>query len=518
MSEKLLSTNPEFDTCKNRTCFIFLREEPYIILNESELKKQSSNRSFVFNCNDSGQIRGLGGTAFEVIRRTAARNSACVWGGPDCSFNNMVDFIDKTAKKKETRPYRFAGTGLLTENADRTRPHVIPSKSLFTEELVIYGVDERRETRRAFPFQSIWQPFHAFTWLSLVTFIVAVIFAAILTARAFGPCPFSCRSFATYVVHGYSDYSVAAWTPPPKTRDSSCLTPEEREREYAQRITDRLATYKLARTLIRYARHVILIVFLLFYEMAVAKFLFVEQRRPLIKDILKVKSQDGLKHYCVEKNAATEDTWYRTVVGSGHKNDSLIRWHRGQNNRECFDWVLDEKNIGWNTSKGKERPRFVVGFKSAGTYQVLRLDSCKRMKIFRTVPALYQFGAGWIFGSTVPEEERLAVDRDFGNVKLSKELNSIAKEDIGTLDSANCKTIFRDIDIQVLGIVVLIISAPFFLLLILVLVFYYLRSFPVADDVPSVFVELKRNRVKNKRTPKLLRRRRGRVDSNSTAI
>lgn len=136
----------------------------------------------------------------------------------------------------------------------------------------------------------------------------------------------------------------------------------------------------------------------------------------------------------------------------------------------------------------------MIGFKSAGAFQVQRRSACKLVKIFRTDPALYQFGAKWIFGRWVPEEERLAVDRDFGNVKISMELDRIAKRDMGTL----CKTVFRDIGIDILGIVVLIICGPFFLVLILVLVFYYLKTFPAPDEVPAVFVELERNPPKKK--------------------
>lgn len=49
-------------------------------------------------------------------------------------FNDMVDVIDEKAQNEQTAVYRFGGTGLLTENAERTRPHVFPSKSLFTED------------------------------------------------------------------------------------------------------------------------------------------------------------------------------------------------------------------------------------------------------------------------------------------------------------------------------------------------------------------------------------------------
>lgn len=86
---------------------------------------------------------------------------------------------------------------------------------------MIFGVDDREPNRRAFPLSLMLQPFSIGTWFSLSASLVAVAATALLTARAFGPRPFSRRSFATFVVHIYSDYTVAAWAPPSSPSDSS---------------------------------------------------------------------------------------------------------------------------------------------------------------------------------------------------------------------------------------------------------------------------------------------------------
>lgn len=87
--------------------------------------------------------------------------------------------------------------------------------------------------------------------------------------------------------------------------------------------------------------------FLLFYEMAVARFLFVEQSRPSLKDVSDL-TREQLREYSVEENAATEDTWNRTVFGNGEQyaNDSeaAYPWHRCSTNSECFDWVLNKED------------------------------------------------------------------------------------------------------------------------------------------------------------------------------
>lgn len=143
-------TNPDFDTCKERPCLIFLRQEPYIVLESDLMRKFHANRSIVFDCMDSSMIPGLSGIAFDIMSMTSAKNSACMWGGPRCFFKDMVDFIDNTAQSKETGMYQFAATGLLVENSHRVRKHVFPSVSLFTEQLVITGTNDVGQSAAAF--------------------------------------------------------------------------------------------------------------------------------------------------------------------------------------------------------------------------------------------------------------------------------------------------------------------------------------------------------------------------------
>lgn len=111
-------------------------------------------------------------------------------------------------------------------------------------------------------------------------------------------------------------------------------------------------------------------------------------------------------------------------------------------------------------------------------HYLLRLGACEQMKIFQTEPELYKFGAGWIFGKAVPGSFRLAVDRDVSNLKLSRKLEEIANRDAGTIDTPKCRTVFRDIGVEVLGIAALIGIVPFFIILIAVLVFHFLKRIP----------------------------------------
>lgn len=255
-------------------------------------------------------------------------------------FNDMVNFVDNTAKSNKTAAYQFAVRGLLLENSLRQRKHIIQSVSLLAEELVIVGLHSRRPTRKPFPFPVIVQPFGALTWicLSVTLFVVAV--SAIWTAYTFGPRPFGWRSILTFVAHGYLDYDVARRTPLPFKRET--------ESSFIKRAKDRITVYRLAKHLIRITLQIVLIVFLLFYEMGVARVLFVAQRRPSQKDVGKL-TKDELRLYSVEKNSAAEETWNLAVVGDGSKYNKTDKdkfpWRRCSPLSDCFDMVLDKTSI-----------------------------------------------------------------------------------------------------------------------------------------------------------------------------
>lgn len=374
--------NTDFDTCKKRPCFIFLRQEPYIVLNEDVMQKIYANRTVVFDCKDTGDIPGLGGTTFEFIRRTAASNAACVWGGPECLFNDLVDFIDNSAQNNATGMYQFAATGLFLENSHRERKHLFQSISLQTEELVIFGVDSRRPTRKPFPFMLVLQPFTPAAWASFLVWLFIVAVSEVCAAYTFGPRPFCRRSLLIFVVHGYPDFNVACTSPPP--------TGGETENQFMKRVDRRIKNCNFARKLTRLELSLIIVVFLLWYEYGLAKVLFVEQRKPSLKDVSKLTRED-LELYSIEGNSAAEDTWNRTVFGDGTKyNETTIPWHRSSKESNYFDWILAEKKYqrDYPHWRKKRRLEFIVGFKSTGTYQVLRRGACERMTIFRTEPNL----------------------------------------------------------------------------------------------------------------------------------
>lgn len=132
-----LESNPEeFAACKDGTtvCYFFRSQDPFIILPEV----QDGRRDLLdplekpFDCsryNESSLLglsigedevdsnKGLGGLVFDVlstVSKSANVSTLCFFAGPDCSFNELVDYLGNTADPAHPAAGMLLGiTGIL---------------------------------------------------------------------------------------------------------------------------------------------------------------------------------------------------------------------------------------------------------------------------------------------------------------------------------------------------------------------------------------------------------------------
>eukprot|EP00171_Calliarthron_tuberculosum_P011416 IDg11416t1 len=338
----------DFAGCVTKPCFIFVSEEPFIRLDSAT---RTPNHRKPFPCNKAHwQTPLLGGSVFNVMALTSAGDGAlCVWGGPKCRFNKMVKFIDKAAT--EAPEYQFGAIGLLSEIKERLTANVAQSVSLAQEELAIFGPDP--DIRDSFPFQRLVRPFRLLTWAAFAFFFAAIVIGGWCTACAFGSCSLSLRR----AFHFFMDprEAVVGSAPLLTMQESLDHSPSECVRIYERRRLDRIGLFHVAKILLRLALTAMLIIFLLFYELAVVNFLFIERSRPKVQDVGNL-TVDDLRRYAVEEEAATEKLWLNAVYKPGKFDQRRPPWRRCAHLEKCFDWALDEKN----------EVTYVVGFKSAG--------------------------------------------------------------------------------------------------------------------------------------------------------
>ncbi len=302
------NTHPgDFKECKTNVCFIFLREEPFVMLDK---RMTSDAHAVLFPCRTPrSKFPQLHGAAFSVMQMTDARNALCVWGGPRCLFNDMVDFIDRHSPE-----YQFSASGLLTETSWR-RGEVEPSwpsVSIVTEQLVIVGPSKGMKKRKnPFPIYNVLRPFRFNAWALFISFLVVIALFAFWTAFVFGPRERTPRNFYYFFFCDYPKHAVAATTPALTAAESMDSTVEEMEAMFLKRVAYRMSSYKVARRILQLAVSLVVVIFLLFYEMAVVHFLFIESKKPIVQNP-KALSKEELKGYSIEENAATEKVWNRT--------------------------------------------------------------------------------------------------------------------------------------------------------------------------------------------------------------
>lgn len=450
-----LSTNEaEFGRCREQPCFIFISEPPYVRLDKSMV---NASQSELFPCGEPrSRYRYLRGSAFDVMQRTDVGNrSLCVWGGPNCQFNQLVDFVDVAATKYPG--YQFGVTGLLLENSQRLRANITQSISLLQEELAFFG--PARGIRDPFPFYQLVRPFRVQAWLLWIGACATVCLSFWVTACVFGPAPMTPCALFTFLMD--SKAGVAAGV-------GNIGNPEARERL----IAESLSRFHVARLMLRISVSAMCVIFLLFYEIAVVNFLFIENNKAFVRNIrgLSLKS---LRQFSVEENAATEDVW-NAATHTPEKYDfadpASFPWKRCKNLTQCFDWAIDPENP----------VKFVVGFESGGLFQVLRRQKCEELTKYGTQARLYSFGAGWLYGRHIPMEFRRRVDQQLADLHEGEELPEIIEDDAGIVDSSSCIAQISDIDVGVIGASVVTLVVPFLVLMIIMVVFYW---FCVRPDV-----------------------------------
>lgn len=443
-----------FEQCRRKPCFIFLEEAPYTKV-DSKNETREGNQLFV--CGRTGAaMRHASGSAFSIIKQTSAFDALCVWGGPQCSFNEMVRFIDAAAT--EAPGYAFGAMGVLFEEPQRLSENLAQSVSLLQEELSIFG--PHADERPVFPFQRLVRPFRPLTWFVFGLFFFAIGLGAWLTACAFDDDAWS----PNRVFHLFmgADEPVISSVSLPTLDDRVTRSQSECRRILENRITDHISSYKVSRIMIRLSLTSMVVIFLLFYELSVVNFLFIETKALNVQDVRSLSASE-LTAYAVEEDTAAEDVWGQAVYAEGKYNHSRPPWKRCYNLGKCFDWALDPES----------EVKFVVAFRTSGVFQIRSRGVCNIMTIHEMLNK-YAFGAGWLYGKYVNKSFRRTVDKEIMDLHETGVLPATI-EDVGRLNVGSCAHLIHDIDVGVIGASVAILVMPP-LLVVQCLMLYYILT------------------------------------------
>ena len=72
----------------------------------------SEEHQIPFPCSEyKQQHKNLSGAFFDIVKATGTLgNAQCVWGGSECEFDDMVEFVRRS---KDAGSYKFIAGGLL---------------------------------------------------------------------------------------------------------------------------------------------------------------------------------------------------------------------------------------------------------------------------------------------------------------------------------------------------------------------------------------------------------------------
>lgn len=268
----------QFQVCKSQPCFVFLEQEPHVIIEDHEKLPKKP-----FPCRKAKEL-GISGAVFDVLVNSFTdheSNYMCVWGGPreECTYNHLVNFLYHFRYT-----HQFAFANFLVDLPLRRCMHNVGAP-LRKDRIVIIGrvIDNDMTTDSpSRMFSNLLRPFHSETWL-----LFSGLFLIILTLGA-----------------------LVVWFLGPKRRPSLSRTllflmghHEVAQHPHRHRFSISIISLFLNSSIVALSA-----IMVLFYEIAVVNFLFRQNSIPSLKDVGTIPEED-LIEYCVNKNSAVDLVW-----------------------------------------------------------------------------------------------------------------------------------------------------------------------------------------------------------------
>lgn len=186
-----------FRVCEKKPCFVFVGEEPVVFL---DLAFVSDKQAYPFRCSDRIKYPSFCGYFFEFVQSIPALNeSYCIWGGPECTADGMVEFVEEASRS--TKAQLIVGCNLFVQPY-RITQHTIPSVSFNEGEVLVFGSTKDRRLTISTAIRVIVQPFEPFAWILLSGVVLGFIVTRIIIAHVF-TCPFQTVSFARNCLDGF---------------------------------------------------------------------------------------------------------------------------------------------------------------------------------------------------------------------------------------------------------------------------------------------------------------------------
>ena len=398
-----------FEICKTELCFVILKDYPFVLINST----LESEEPQPFLCRDHDilypKTKGL---FFDVLQGVSeyvpeVRNAQCIFGGKKCSFDNSVRFVEDIVKNEPS--YQFVAGGYLVFLFYRRSKYTVHSQPYASDRTVVVFLPENARDSFAEAWKQVFQPFSAHGWGFLFGMLLIFLFGLGLHAKRFSGAR-GIREFARWFILSKpldrGVWETASWN-----------------------------SLKLGVA-------VFFAVLILLYELSIVNFILTGPVL-LVDNIEQLKTLE-VKNFAVVKGSASE-TIFKYAAG---KEDLIgtVPWFQGESSGDIIDMVV------------KRQIKYAFSVQSTVS-NILYLDNlCDKVV---AVPMEKRDSGGWYYGTNIPIELRLNIDRAMSKLVL-KQKPKVWRNQYGE-SPLSCGKVTGEIDHKVIMVLFALTVGPFLL-------------------------------------------------------
>jgi len=195
-----------YDVCKDEDCIIFRTGPPFVFL-DPQMKHLEDQRPFLCSEYLKQHNGGLDGVVFKFIERIKPLEDAhCVWAGHDCGFDEMLDFMKKSALQGDQ--HRWIVGSILFALPYRITNYSLPTLPFYEDQLFIIGPPMQGYTSLKEAWVTLLKPFTFNGWCYILLSISMHLFLRITMGCIFTELHASTKSFEwNQVLHRLFDIS-----------------------------------------------------------------------------------------------------------------------------------------------------------------------------------------------------------------------------------------------------------------------------------------------------------------------
>lgn len=158
------------------------------------------------------------------------------------------------------------------------------------------------------------------------------------------------------------------------------------------------------------------IIIVLFYEITIVIYAFLNKSRRLNKGLRKLLQAD-FKTYVVFRAAGSELIFRSLVDPQGKYNPKSPPWGRCTNVDECYARILN----------AQDPAEFFFTYEHGLRYKLR--NQCNGLTVFRPVSPLSPVSVGWYYGSCFPKDKQIAIDKDILGRRMQHKLQDLLNKE-----------------------------------------------------------------------------------------